>query len=89
MNDFEFVYSDCDTHAAELAELYTYSELDDWTLNMRAYRDFVESRKLNHKWSKLTESQQKDVLLSLLEELERIEPNVRLNAARSILYILQ
>lgn len=89
MNDFEFVYSDCDTHAAELAELYTYSELDDWILNMRAYRDFIESRKLNHKWSKLTESQQKDVLLSLLEELERVEPNVRLNAARSILYILQ
>ncbi|VDO74548.1 unnamed protein product, partial [Onchocerca flexuosa] len=25
MNDFEFTYSDCDTHAAELAELYTYS----------------------------------------------------------------
>ncbi|MCP9263938.1 Striatin-interacting protein 1 [Dirofilaria immitis] len=84
MNDFEFTYSDCDTHAAELAELYTYSELDDWALNMHAYRDF-----LDHKWSELTESQQKDVLLSLLEELERVEPNIRLNAARSILYILQ
>ncbi|EFO21343.2 FAM40A protein [Loa loa] len=89
MNDFEFVYSDCDTHAAELAELYTYSELEDWALNMRAYRDFVESRKLGHKWSELMENQQKDVLLSLLEELERVEPNIRLNAARSILYILQ
>ncbi|KAM3718198.1 Striatin-interacting protein [Dirofilaria immitis] len=89
MNDFEFTYSDCDTHAAELAELYTYSELDDWALNMHAYRDFVESKKLDHKWSELTESQQKDVLLSLLEELERVEPNIRLNAARSILYILQ
>ncbi|CAG9529784.1 unnamed protein product [Cercopithifilaria johnstoni] len=89
MNDFEFVYSDCDTHAAELAELYTYSELEDWALNMHAYQDFVESKELDRKWSKLTESQQKNVLLSLLEELERVEPNIRLSAARSILYILQ
>ncbi|VDK70322.1 unnamed protein product, partial [Onchocerca ochengi] len=89
MNDFEFIYSDCDTHAAELAELYTYSELEDWALNMHAYRDFMKSRKLDHKWSKLTENQQRDILLSLLEELERVEPNIRLNAARSILYILQ
>uniref|UniRef100_A0A915Q113 Far11/STRP C-terminal domain-containing protein n=1 Tax=Setaria digitata TaxID=48799 RepID=A0A915Q113_9BILA len=89
MNDFEFIYSDCDTHAAELAELYTYSELEDWALNMHAYRNFTESRKLGHKWSKLAEFQQKDVLLSLLEELERVEPNIRLNASRSILYVLQ
>ncbi|KAL3995626.1 hypothetical protein ACH3XW_26620 [Acanthocheilonema viteae] len=89
MNDFEFVYSDCDTHAAELAELYTYSELEDWALNMHAYRDFVESKKFDYKWSKLTENQQKNVLLNLLEELERVEPSIRLNAARSILYILQ
>lgn len=46
MNDFEFAYADCDTHAAELAELYTYSELEDWTLNMRAYRDFIKSKKV-------------------------------------------
>ncbi|VDK88806.1 unnamed protein product [Litomosoides sigmodontis] len=89
MNDFEFAYTDCDTHAAELAELYTYSELEDWILNMRAYRDFTKSKMLDHKWSKLMESQQKNVLLSLLEELERVEPNRRLNAARSMLYILQ
>lgn len=46
MDDLEFVYSDCDIHATELAELYTYSELEDWTLNMHAYRNFVESRKV-------------------------------------------
>ncbi|VDN17597.1 unnamed protein product [Gongylonema pulchrum] len=91
MNDFEFVYSDCDTHAAELAELYTYSEVEDWSLNMHAFQNYVESKQacIDHIWSLLTDLQQRNVFLGLLEQLERTEPNVRLNAARCILYVLQ
>lgn len=46
MNDFEFVYSDCDAHASELAELYTYSEIEDWAANMHAYRHYAESKQV-------------------------------------------
>uniref|UniRef100_A0A0M3KGJ2 SAM domain-containing protein n=1 Tax=Anisakis simplex TaxID=6269 RepID=A0A0M3KGJ2_ANISI len=46
MTDLEFVYTDCDTHAAELAELYTYSEIDDWALNVQAYRNYADSKRV-------------------------------------------
>lgn len=47
MSDFDFVYSDCDTHASELAELYTYSEVEEWALNMHAYMEFAESKQVS------------------------------------------
>lgn len=46
MADLDFVYTDCDTHAAELAELYTYSEIDDWALNVHAFRNYADSKRV-------------------------------------------
>ncbi|VDN04503.1 unnamed protein product [Thelazia callipaeda] len=89
MNDFDFVYSDSDTYAAELAELYTYSEMQDWALNMHAYGVFMKSREGSQKWSSFSESQQKNIFFCLLEELEQADVNKRISAARCLLYILQ
>ncbi|EPB73031.1 n1221-like protein [Ancylostoma ceylanicum] len=36
--DIEFEYSDCDTLLNELAELYTYSELDDFASNIQCWK---------------------------------------------------
>uniref|UniRef100_A0A0N5ASD9 DUF3402 domain-containing protein n=1 Tax=Syphacia muris TaxID=451379 RepID=A0A0N5ASD9_9BILA len=44
-NDLDFEYTDCDTHSNELAELYTYSEVEDFALNIQCYRDYIKSKK--------------------------------------------
>ncbi|VDM44107.1 unnamed protein product [Toxocara canis] len=89
MSDLEFTYTDCDTHAAELAELYTYSEMDDWALNVHAFRNYADSKRIEQIWSSLPDSQQKVIFYDLMERMESVQSDVRLEAARIILYILQ
>lgn len=47
MMDLDFVYTDCDTHAAELAELYTYSEIEDWATNVHSFRNYAEAKRVH------------------------------------------
>uniref|UniRef100_F1KTD6 Protein FAM40B n=1 Tax=Ascaris suum TaxID=6253 RepID=F1KTD6_ASCSU len=89
MADLDFVYTDCDTHAAELAELYTYSEIDDWALNVHAFRNYADSKRIDQVWSQLTDLQQKSIFHDLMERMESVQSDVRLEAARIVLYLLQ
>lgn len=89
MNDLDFVYADCDTHASELAELYTYSEIEDWALNVHCFRNYIDSKQLDPIWRSLTENQHKLIFLDLVEKMESAHSNIRLDAARVVLYILQ
>ncbi|VDD87427.1 unnamed protein product [Enterobius vermicularis] len=45
-SDLDFEYTDCDTHASELAELYTYSEVNEFALNIQCYRDYADSKQV-------------------------------------------
>lgn len=40
-------------------------------------------------WQKLSESQRKDVILKLLDQLDLSRKNLRMQAARTILYLAQ
>ncbi len=40
--DFEFVYSDCDVLANEIAEWYTYSEEPEFQANSAAFKKYFE-----------------------------------------------
>lgn len=44
--EFDFKYMDCDKHAIELAELYTYSEVEDFALNFEAFCQYIFNRKV-------------------------------------------
>lgn len=44
MDDLDFQYANCDTHAVELSELYPYSEMEDFSTNFDEYTRYVENR---------------------------------------------
>ncbi|KIH58094.1 n1221-like protein, partial [Ancylostoma duodenale] len=46
--DIEFDYNDCDTLLNELAELYTYSELDDFASNIQCWKVYADNNELVH-----------------------------------------
>lgn len=37
--DLEYNYGDTDTHLCEMAELYSYSELEDYQINIQVIRE--------------------------------------------------
>ncbi|TMS35404.1 hypothetical protein L596_002815 [Steinernema carpocapsae] len=89
MDDVEFTYSDCDTHAAELSKLYTYSEMEDWATNVHLFRSYCRNRDLRPFWCTLMEDQKKSMIHDLISRLDSAQPDVRLEAARLVLYVLQ
>lgn len=42
----EFTYDDCDSYQNELAELYSYSEMFDYSNNVKAYRMIAEEKQV-------------------------------------------
>jgi hypothetical protein len=46
MDEIDFKWDDCHKHAEELAEFYTYSELDDFAMNFEAYGRYARTSSL-------------------------------------------
>ncbi|XP_033223695.1 striatin-interacting protein 1 isoform X2 [Belonocnema kinseyi] len=88
-SDLDFVYDDADTHANEIAELYSYTEQYELQLNLKAFEDQMELYSLRPLWQNLTTEQQKSIIHKLLDQLEVSNKQVRMKAARCILYLAQ
>ncbi|KJH42800.1 n1221-like protein [Dictyocaulus viviparus] len=89
--DIEFEYSDCDTLRNELAELYSYSELDDFGNNIQCWKVYAENNEIlpPFHFSTLPISKKTFILQDLCVRMESAEPDMRLASARIMLYILQ
>ncbi|XP_053974419.1 striatin-interacting protein 1 isoform X1 [Hylaeus volcanicus] len=87
--DLDFVYDDADTHANEIGELYSYTEHYEFNANLTAFEEQMEWYKLRPWWQNLTEIQQKSVIQKLLDQLEVSNKQLRMKAARCILYLAQ
>ncbi|CAL7936494.1 unnamed protein product [Xylocopa violacea] len=87
--DLDFVYDDADKHANEIAELYSYSEESELHVNLTAFEEQMELYKLRPWWQNLTEAQQKSVIYKLLDQLDVSNKQLRMKAARCILYLAQ
>ncbi|XP_019867380.1 striatin-interacting protein 1 [Aethina tumida] len=87
--DLEFVYDDTDTHQNEIAELYSYTEQPELTLNVRAFEDQMEQYNLPPSWQRLGVEEKKSVVMKLLDQLEVSSKPLRMRSARCILYITQ
>ncbi|XP_035916520.1 striatin-interacting protein 1 homolog isoform X2 [Anopheles stephensi] len=87
--DLDFVYADADTHANEIAELYSYTEQSEFQHNVKAFEDQMELYKLPPSWQKLSESEQNGIILKLLDQLDMSKKSQRMKAARCILYLAQ
>ncbi|GMR36932.1 hypothetical protein PMAYCL1PPCAC_07127, partial [Pristionchus mayeri] len=87
--ELEFTYDDCDSYQNELAELYSYSEMFDYSHNVRAYRMIAEEKQVFTPFSSLSRSQQKALIVEIISRFESADPDVRLSSSRALLYILQ
>ncbi|KAL0134531.1 hypothetical protein PUN28_001365 [Cardiocondyla obscurior] len=87
--DLEFVYDDTDIHANEIAELYSYTEQYELQLNLKAFEDQMEWYKLRPWWQNLTRPEMKSIIYKLLDQLEVSNKQLRMKAARCILYLAQ
>ncbi|XP_055635161.1 striatin-interacting protein 1 isoform X2 [Toxorhynchites rutilus septentrionalis] len=87
--DLDFIYADADTHANEIAELYSYTEQPEFQHNVKAFEDQMEYYKLPPSWQKLTVKEQRGIILKLLDQLDMSKKSLRMKAARCILYLAQ
>lgn len=88
-SDLEFIYDDTDTHSNEIAELYSYTEQAELQLNVQAFEDQMQAYGLPPSWQRLTLDSRKSVIMKLLDQLEVSNKQLRMRAARCILYIAQ
>ena len=47
MDGFNFNYADADSYERELAEFYTYSEMDEFALNFECFVKYMREQKVN------------------------------------------
>uniref|UniRef100_A0ABD2WM86 Far11/STRP C-terminal domain-containing protein n=1 Tax=Trichogramma kaykai TaxID=54128 RepID=A0ABD2WM86_9HYME len=87
--ELDFVYEDTDSHANEIAELYSYTEHCELQQNVKVFEDQMQMYDLRPVWQNLTREQQKSIIYKLLDQLEVSNKNLRMKAARCILYLAQ
>ncbi|VVC36533.1 Hypothetical protein CINCED_3A007437 [Cinara cedri] len=87
--DIEYTYGDTDTHLCEIAELYSYSELEDFQTNIQEFEKVMQELNLKPAWHSLSMDNKNIVLSKLLDLLEVSDSSKRMNAARCVLYLLQ
>jgi len=87
--DIEFVYADSDSHIAELAELYSYTEHQEFALNLAAFEDQMSRFGLGTRWGAMKEDERRRAVLLLLDQVELWDREGRISGARAILYLAQ
>ncbi|KAM5205201.1 striatin-interacting protein 2 isoform 6-T6 [Hipposideros larvatus] len=85
----EFEYGDADVHAAELSELYSYTENPEFTTNRRCFEEDFKTQVQGKEWLELEEDAQKTYVMGLLDRLEVVSRERRLKVARAVLYLAQ
>ena len=89
MGELNFQYADSDTYRAELSELYTYTEMDEFALNYDCFVKYMRDRKEEPFWIEIPHQAKCKILQNLVGNFESVEAEQRLESARIILYILQ
>ncbi|MBV98360.1 Striatin-interacting protein 1, partial [Eschrichtius robustus] len=87
--DLEFEYADTDKWAAELSELYSYTEGPEFLMNRKCFEEDFWMHVTDKKWTELDTSQHRTHAMRLLDGLEVTAREKRLKVARAILYVAQ
>ncbi|XP_029471660.1 striatin-interacting protein 2 isoform X2 [Rhinatrema bivittatum] len=88
-SSLEFEYGDIDSLPAELSELFSYTEEPEFNLNRTCFEEDFRIQVRDAKWVELDMTQQKAYIMRLLDGLEMVNRDKRLNVARAILYLAQ
>lgn len=73
----------------EVAELYSYTEHNEFQLNVKAFEDQMQMYKLKPLWNQLDKDQHQSIILKLIDQLEVLDNSMRMKAARTLLYLAQ
>lgn len=87
--DLDFIYADCDTHANEISEFYSYTEEDDFLENRSCFENLMKELNLPIKFSELNDKQRNFVIDKLANTIELSNKQERTKSVRSTLYLLQ
>ncbi|KAK2726963.1 striatin-interacting protein 1-like isoform X2 [Artemia franciscana] len=87
--DIDFVYDDSDSYANEIAELYTYTEVPEFQLNLKAFEETMTEFGMTLQWMTASPNTRKTILMKLSDRLELTSKLLRMKAARAVLYIAQ
>ncbi|KAK2147060.1 hypothetical protein LSH36_572g01086 [Paralvinella palmiformis] len=86
--DLAFVYEDSDRFEVEIAELYSYTEEQDFLTNKKCFESLAEGR-LSQPWIKSTDTEHREHILRLMNATEVSDHDKRMQAIRAILYLCQ
>ncbi|XP_061422962.1 striatin-interacting protein 1 isoform X3 [Lethenteron reissneri] len=87
--DLEFNYSDSDEYAAELSELYSYTEEPEFAINRKCFEEEFKSIGEGVCWQDVGDEARRSCILKLLDGLEVTSREKRLKVTRAILYLAQ
>ncbi|KAF1766465.1 hypothetical protein GCK72_006422 [Caenorhabditis remanei] len=93
--DLDFEYGDSDTGIREMAELYSYSEIDEFGININNWKEYIEeSYDKKHEqfppaFEEFSNVQKNYVIQDLCSRMESADLEVRIKSARIILFLLQ
>ncbi|CAH3112858.1 unnamed protein product [Pocillopora meandrina] len=86
--DVEFTYDDADRKSAEIAELYSYTEDSEFKTNQKEFETTLFSQGYQ-KWTEMKPAERRKFLFFVLETCEAADLEIRLKAARVLLYLVQ
>jgi len=87
--DLDFMYADSDSLTAELSELYSYTEQNEFNLCAAAWHELANRWKLTGGWGQLSAGEKDRAVLLLLDHIELTDRQERFKAARAFLYLVQ
>lgn len=87
--DISFVYSDTDSYDAEIAELYSYTEENEFPLNKASFDTLLTKHYGGRKWSSLSKDEKRCHVMRLVDTTEVSDRQVRLEVTRGLLYLCQ
>eukprot|EP00794_Sanderia_malayensis_P017832 gene17832-19615_t len=84
----DFIYNDSDSLLNELAELYSYTEENEFVENADIFHENYAGTE-SRPWKELSKKEKHQYLLKILDRLEIINVKERRNAVRTVLYLCQ
>lgn len=87
--DLDFTYGDCDKFLTEIGEIYSYTEENEFPLNLTCFQEILTARKEEKKWLLMSEEERKVVIMHIMDQTDVVNEKSRFSALRSLLYLSQ
>ncbi|XP_043223359.1 striatin-interacting protein 1-like [Amphibalanus amphitrite] len=87
--ELEFEYADTESHMNEIAELYSYTEVPEFQVNLRCFDELMSEHGFGRCWQSMRDERRRAVVLKLMDRLDLSKRDARMKAMRALLYVAQ